>query len=131
VHGFVMPLHLVYFIRAKRYPWVKVGMSRDEMTLDRRLTTIAGREPFDVVLVGVSSVISEAQAHADLSQHHIRSEWFKWCKPVSEYVKGQSNVYHRRKDGDDGWFGIVDDILVAEHNAKSEEISKAIRGLRT
>lgn len=123
--------HLVYFIKAKRYPWVKVGMSRDMKTMDKRLTTIASREPFDVVLMGVSSRLEEKDAHSDLSEHHVRSEWFRWNKDVSDYVKAKCDVYLRHKDGDDGWFILMSDIEAIEHNQRTLEIQKHIRDLES
>ena len=126
----VMP-HLVYFVKANRYPWVKVGMSRDHQTLDKRVQHIAGREPFEVELIGVSSTVRELQMHNDLSAHHVRSEWFRWCKDVSDYAKKHCDVFHVSRDGRDGWWMMMDDLAIEAHNARTQEISQMLKGLRS
>jgi len=119
--------HLVYFIRAGRQRWVKIGRSRDVMTLDSRFRSIAGREPFTVTLEGVSSVITEKEAHEKLATYWIRSEWFWWRPEVKKFMVEVCDVYRRRGRGDDTWGEIVFSEYCRRENAKVEGRNRRLR----
>lgn len=124
-----MDQHFVYFIKAKRYPWLKVGKSATLSTLEKRLATIQAREPFEIVVKGVSSIVTEEHAHTALAEHRIRSEWFRWNQTVSDWVKAQSDVYTPSKDGDDGLFILFTEHDIAQQNARNLEICRAMSAM--
>lgn len=123
--------HFVYFIKAKRYPWVKIGMSRDLLSLQKRIDVICGREPFECEVKGVSSLMTEPEFHTALAVHRIRSEWFRWNQHVSDFVKAKCNVYHRHKDGDDGFWLLVNGFHAAQQRTKSLEIAAMLQQSET
>jgi hypothetical protein len=106
--------HLVYFLKAHHYKWVKVGRSRDVLTLDRRMRFFRGSLPFRQRLLGVSSGVSEARAHSDLAAHRIRGEWFKWNEEIRRYVRSVADVFHLERDGSHHW----ESEVVASMHAK-------------
>ena len=122
----VMQDHLTYFIKAVRYNWVKVGRSRDIFTTDKRIQAIAGREPFEVQLMGVSSTVAETEAHRHLKAHRIRSEWFRWNKDVSRYVKRVADLYCCSPGGDDGWDILLWDATTELQNEQTRKISEQL-----
>ena len=67
---------MVYFIQARNeHGLIKIGCS---MNVDKRLSTLQGSSPINLVLLGVihGSYETEKAIHKLLKKHRIHGEWF-------------------------------------------------------
>lgn len=116
----------IYFIRAKRHPWVKIGRSKDIITLDKRVKAIISREPFESFLWGVSTSATESEAHEALRRFRLRAEWFRWGREVRSFALSHCGVYCCERDCQVEWWDLVDGLAAERNREEAQAISRSL-----
>jgi hypothetical protein len=71
---------VIYFIRAAGTDMVKIGYSRDEASMTRRLKALQTAQPWQLEVVRTieANQWAEGWLHGVFKEDHHRGEWFTW-----------------------------------------------------
>lgn len=85
-------LLVVYFVQMGRNGPIKIGQSRDDRTLRRRLEALSTSLPYAPRLRGVVPGVGrdyEQALHRRFARHRLRGEWFR---PMPEVLEAANEV---------------------------------------
>jgi len=77
---------MIYFIRIKDQPYVKIGFSKD---VEKRLKQLQTSSPFDleIIYTEFAAIEREKQLHEKYKEYQVKGEWFNISGDLEKFIK--------------------------------------------
>jgi hypothetical protein len=87
---------MIYYMVEKPFTnRVKIGYTRNNITLKNRLSQLQIGNPTKLEIIGVmdGNYVMERKLHKILSDYRLESEWFEMCEPLCKYINSKTKSW--------------------------------------